>query len=70
MEKNLSLVNSGYDEAGEFTFQICKDPYMQLNRGNKYFTTDEQRFVYRWLNRNDGFHILKIITSEKSNYAI
>ena len=58
------MVNSGYDEAGEFTFQICKDPYMQLNRGNKYFTTDEQRFVYRWLNRNDGFHILKIVTSE------
>lgn len=62
--KEFELVNSGYDEAGEFTFQICKDPYMQLNRGNKYFTTAEQRFVYRWLNRNDGFHILKIVTSE------
>ena len=62
--KKFELVNSGYDTAGEFTFQICKDPYLQVNKGSRYFTTDEQRFVYRWLNRNDGFHILKIYTIE------
>ena len=57
--KEFELVNAGYDEAGEFTFQICK---MENKNGNHYFSTDEQRFVYRWLNRNDGFHTLKIIT--------
>ena len=62
--KKFELVNSGYDEAGEFTFQICKDPYLTVNKGSRYFTTDEQRFIYRWLNRNDGFHVLKIYTSE------
>ena len=57
--KEFGLVNSGYDEAGEFTFQICK---ILSNKGSHYFSTDEQRFVYRWLNRNDGFHTLKIVT--------
>lgn len=62
--KNFELVNSGYDEAGEFTFQICKNPYLSINKGSKYFTTDEQLFIYRWLNRNDGFRTLKLITSD------
>lgn len=57
--KKFDLVNSGYDEAGEFTFQICK---IANSQGEHYFTTDEQCFVYRWLNRNDGFHTLKITT--------
>lgn len=53
------LTNASYDEALEFTFQICKNPCSNDNK-NFYFTTDEQRFIYRWLNRKDGFHKLKL----------
>lgn len=59
--KSFGLVNSGYDEAGELTFQICK---LDRDKGSHYFSTDEQCFIYKWLNRNDGFHILKIFTSD------
>ena len=60
--KTFALVNSSYEEANEFTFQICKN-YCH-NEENYYFTTEEQRFIYRWLNRNDGFHKLKIFEKD------
>ena len=63
--KRFELVNAGYADAGEFTFQICKNPYLSINKGTKYFTPDEPRFISSWLNRNDGFHILKIYTDDK-----
>ena len=60
--KSFELVNSSYDEPDELTFQICKDPEKFIDKCS--FTTDEQRFIYRWLNRNDGFHFLKIVTTD------
>lgn len=61
--KSFSLVNAGYSEAANFTFQICKNPNV-FHGDDMYFTTDEQRLVYRWLNRNDGFHQLKMFTED------
>lgn len=61
--KKFSLINSGYDDAADFTFQICKDPSV-FNDSEMYFTIEEQRKVYRWLNRNDGYHELKIFTDD------
>ena len=61
--KKFSLINSGYDDAANFTFQICKDPSV-FNDSEMYFTIEEQRKVYRWLNRNDGYHELKIFTDD------
>ena len=61
--KKFSLINSGYDDAANFTFQICKNPSV-FNDSEMYFTIEEQRKVYRWLNRNDGYHELKIFTDD------
>ena len=61
--KKFSLINSGYDEAANFTFQICKNPSV-FSDNEMYFTTEEQRQIYRWLNRNDGYHELKIFTDD------
>lgn len=61
--KKFSLINSGYDTAADFTFQICKNPSV-FSDSEMYFTTEEQRRVYRWLNRNDGYHELKIFTDD------
>ena len=40
--KKFSLINSGYDNAADFTFQICKDPSV-FNDSEMYFTIEEQQ---------------------------
>lgn len=65
---NLFLLTSSlYSEAASYTFQICKHPDSIDNKEDSFFTTDEQRFIYRWLNRNDGFFPLKIFIPDFGN---
>lgn len=53
-----ALTNTLYENDTEYTFQICKSSCLTKLTP---FDIDEQRKVFRWLNRNDGFHKLKII---------
>lgn len=66
LNNNLFLLtNTLYQELG-YTFQICKKSCFDNNE-DLFFTTDEQRFIYRWLNRNDGFFPLKIFIPDFGN---
>lgn len=59
-----ALTSTLYENDTEYTFQICKSSC--LSRITP-FDSDEQRNVFRWLNRNDGFHKLKIIQEGYEN---
>ena len=59
-----ALTSTLYENDTEYTFQICKSSCLAKLTP---FDTDEQRRIFRWLNRNDGFHKLKIIQEGYEN---
>lgn len=58
--------NSTYDNVLETTFQICK--FSCHSGGIEPLEYDEQRALFRWLNRKEP-HMLKIIDDEDVSYA-
>lgn len=52
-----ALTSTMYEDGTEYTFQICKSNCYQTASP---FSVEEQRRIFRWLNRNDGYHVLKI----------
>lgn len=58
------LTCSTYKDNPQYTFQICKSNcYGKLES----FELDEIRRIYRWLNRNDGMHKLRILKNGYEN---
>ena len=48
--KKYLVTSSSYGSCYETTFQICKNPEI-FEVDEMYFTVEEQREIYRWLNR-------------------
>jgi len=60
----FALTSAMYDECAEYTFQVCK---FACGSDIMPFTIDEQRKIYRWLNRKDGYFPLRIIQDGYEN---
>lgn len=60
--KRYLITNSIYSSCFEITFQICKNPKI-FSRDDMSFTFEEQKDIYRWLNRMD-FYDFRFIDTE------
>lgn len=45
-----------YDSVLEWNFSIIKNPCKKTYHDNFYFTNDEERAIYKWLQCRDGYH--------------
>lgn len=50
--KNNPIISTHYEECLTCTFDICKDPEIYNNYIDREITLDEERKMFRWLNRH------------------
>ena len=62
--KRFMVTSASYDSCIEAEFSICKDPDIFTECHDRFFTTEEQQELMRWLNRTD-MHLFSPIEDDR-----